>query len=213
MNLTTPGFDHNPSDTLEALYRRVHREEMAELAICNPAVEVEALEFKRWEGHWVGAVVTPWFINLLIIRHSDEDWPELKLGKGNELAISFPAGTINFTPRFEPELGVYLCCSLVSPMIDYKTHGQARQAALDAIRQLTAIPLLNTTDETIQSSNAASAQASIVQQQEPEPEALSRRGFLTGESLQPPKTPKQPEQVPLRNAREGLDTVTAALKL
>ncbi|RDE19816.1 [NiFe]-hydrogenase assembly, chaperone, HybE [Motiliproteus coralliicola] len=196
------GFSDNPAAVLEALYERVYEQEMKELSICNPQVRVEAVEFKVWEGQWVGAVVTPWFINLYILHRQGESWPELKLGKGNEIAIEFPAGVIKFTPRFEPELGYYLCCSLVSPMGDYDNHAQAVQAAIDAVRQLTAIPLLDTTAQ----------QPDTVQQHEPisDQEPLSRRDFLRGKR---PETEREPEQVPIRNAREGLDAVNAALKL
>ena len=154
-------FNDNPAKVLEALYRRVYDEEMRELPIVNPAIEVEAHGFVQWDGHWVGVLITPWFINLLILRHPDHAWPTLKLGKGNDRSVAFPAGVIDFTPRFEPELGMYLCRSLASPMTEYNSHQQALESARQVMRELTAIPLAVDATE--------------------QPASPSRRAFLAGQ--------------------------------
>ena len=33
----------------------------------NPAVEVEAVGFAPWDAHWLGVMVTPWFMNLMLL--------------------------------------------------------------------------------------------------------------------------------------------------
>ncbi len=63
------------------------------------------------------------------------------MAKGNEQFFNFPAGDIKFTPRFEPELGTYFCCSLVSPMTEVNSHQQAIIDAKLAMRQLTQVPI------------------------------------------------------------------------
>ncbi len=40
---------------------------MRGLPIVNPALAVEAVGFAPWEGHWLGVMVTPWFINLTLL--------------------------------------------------------------------------------------------------------------------------------------------------
>jgi len=163
------GFDTNPAPVLEALYQRVYQQDMKGLPICNDDIKVEAIDFKLWEGHWVGIMITPWFTNLLILRQQGQDWPELKLGKHNKKNIAFPAGNIEFTPRFEPELGIYLCCSLISPMNECPSHEKAVIDAKQAIRQLKEIPI------DIQVVDAANSSNELSEKQQ------ARRNFLRGE--------------------------------
>ena len=135
------GFATSPASVLEEKYQQVYLQEMKGLPICNDDIKVEAVDFQLWEGHWVGVLITPWFTNLLIIRQKDQDWPEFKLGKYNQQEIIFPAGAIKFTPRFEPEIGQYLCCSLVSPMNEVASHEKALKDAKNAMRQLFTVPI------------------------------------------------------------------------
>ena len=135
------GFSTNPAPVLEALYEKVYQQEMQGLPICNNNIKVEAVDFQLYQQQWMGILVTPWFTNLLILRQQGQEWPKFKLGKGNEQYFNFPAGDIKFTPRFEPELGSYLCCSLVSPMTEVSSHQQAINDAKVAMRQLTHTPI------------------------------------------------------------------------
>ncbi len=135
------GFSTSPAPVLEALYQEVYQDKMQGMPICNEQINVEAVDFQLYQDQWLGVLVTPWFTNLLIIRQKGQDWPELKLAKGNEQFFSFPAGEIKFTPRFEPELGTYFCCSLVSPMNEVSSHQQAIIDAKQAMRQLTQVPI------------------------------------------------------------------------
>ena len=162
------GFKTSPASILEALYQEVYQSKMKGLPICNEDIKVEAIDFQLWQNQWVGILITPWFTNLLIIRQQDQDWPELKLAKGNEKNIAFPAGNIKFTPRFEPELGTYLCCSLISPMNECPSHKQAVTDAKNAMRQLVQIPI------DVQVIDASNDEESLSNKQ------LARRNFLRG---------------------------------
>lgn len=135
------GFSTSPAPVLEALYQKVYQEQMQGLPICNNKIKVEAVDFQLYQDQWLGILVTPWFTNLLILRQQGQGWPEMKLAKGNEKYVNFPTGDIKFTPRFEPELGTYLCCSLVSPMTEVSSHQQAVLEAKNAMRQLTQTPI------------------------------------------------------------------------
>ena len=35
------------------------RERMHDVPILNPALNVEAVDFQRWQRHWLGVLVTP----------------------------------------------------------------------------------------------------------------------------------------------------------
>ena len=159
-----PGFKTSPAQVLETLYQKVYQEKFKGLPICNDDIQIQAIDFQLWEGQWLGILVTPWFTNLLILRQEGQHWPEFKLGKHHQREITFPAGTIKFTPRFEPELGIYLCCSLVSPMTEVASNQQALQDAKNAMRQLLTLPI----------------QVQTIDPNELSDQQKSRRSFLQG---------------------------------
>jgi hypothetical protein len=63
-----------PADAVEQAFFRIQREQMADVPILNPALSVEAVDFQRWQGHWLGVVVTPWCMSLLLVPGSEQDW-------------------------------------------------------------------------------------------------------------------------------------------
>ena len=69
--------DCDPSPLLEAAFARIEREQMAGVPILNPALRVQAVDFTRWQGQWLGALVTPWFLNLVLVGVEPES---LELG-------------------------------------------------------------------------------------------------------------------------------------
>lgn len=129
--------DTDPTATVEAVFRRIHRERMAGLPICNPALTVRATGFQRWQGDWVGALVLPWAINLLIVP-----------GGGAFRAVSvgqvqrwdFPSGHYDFMGSREAGLGPYQSCSLYSPVGDFDTQAEAEAVAQAALTHLLAPP-------------------------------------------------------------------------
>ena len=51
--------DASPADAVEQAFFRIQSDQMADVPILNPALNVEAVDFQRWQGHWLGIVVTP----------------------------------------------------------------------------------------------------------------------------------------------------------
>jgi [NiFe] hydrogenase assembly HybE family chaperone len=64
----------DPADAVEEAFFRIQREQMADVPILNPALQVEAVDFQRWQGHWLGVVVTPWCMSLLLLPGSRQGW-------------------------------------------------------------------------------------------------------------------------------------------
>ena len=161
---TDQGFAENPSEVLEKIFNEIHQHQMQGIPVVNPALKVEAIEFGEWEGHWLGVLITPWFMNLLLLPKLGSAWPELKHGKGNELVLSFPQGSYKFSAREEDQIGSYLSCSLASPVHEWKSHAEIRQTAVDVMRLIKSLPVVQISDD------------------EPVAEAceMSRRGFLRG---------------------------------
>ena len=124
----------DPSPLLEAAFRRIERERMAGLPLLNQALRVQAVGFERWRGHWLGALVTPWFMNLVLVPGDADRWQ--RAAEGERVFHAFGAGDFAFLAAAEPEVGEFQACSLISPMSQFTDHDSACAAARIALRML-----------------------------------------------------------------------------
>jgi [NiFe] hydrogenase assembly HybE family chaperone len=116
----------DPSPRLNAAFREIARR-MQGLGLSNPALEVEAVAFEPWQGHWLGVMVTPWFMNLVLLPRIRSQWEPLPL-RAKRL-LRFPAGGYEFIGADDPLIGEQQVCSLFSPMLDFEDHAAARLVA------------------------------------------------------------------------------------
>jgi [NiFe] hydrogenase assembly HybE family chaperone len=107
---------------------------MAGVPILNPALSVEAVGFRPWGEHWLGILVTPWFMNLWLMPRVVARWQPIAVGASRHHV--FPAGVFEFIGGFEPTIGDYQACSLFSPMFDFSDHCGARDTAVAAMEAL-----------------------------------------------------------------------------
>ncbi|MDP2822039.1 MAG: [NiFe]-hydrogenase assembly chaperone HybE [Sulfuritalea sp.] len=154
--------DLNPADAVEEAFFRIQREQMADVPILNPALSVEAIDFQRWQGHWLGIVVTPWCMSMLLLPGSTENW--VSTGENQRRFVKFPAGDFAFLGSEEAELGEYQSCPLFSPMGKFSTQSEATMTARASL-----IALLTSVQQ---------AQAAPKAQKESGEPSLSRRRFL-----------------------------------
>ncbi len=124
----------DPSPLLEAAFRRIERERMAGLPLLNPSLRVQALGFERRGSTWLGALVTPWFLNLVRVPAETEDWRSV--ADGVRVFHRFGAGDFAFLGSCEAELGEFQSCSLISPMSDFPDQASASATARAALRML-----------------------------------------------------------------------------
>jgi [NiFe] hydrogenase assembly HybE family chaperone len=126
----------DPSALLEVTFARIHETRMAGLPFVNPALRVEAVGFRRWEGLWLGVLITPWFMNLMLLpcAATEHAWPQVRYGES--LAYRLPAGVFEFIRAQEPPLGDYQSCSLFSPMAVFADQAGARATAMAALAAL-----------------------------------------------------------------------------
>jgi [NiFe] hydrogenase assembly HybE family chaperone len=103
----------DPSPRFEAATRAAAAR-MAGLPIVNPALAVEAVGFVPWEGCWLGIVVAPWFMNLVLAPRDPAVWQPL--ARGEKRKYHFPAGTYDFIGARDDVVGEHLSCALFSPM-------------------------------------------------------------------------------------------------
>lgn len=103
-------------------------ERMAGLPIVNPELEVEAVGFTTIDGHEVGVLITPWFMNLVVLPGTGE-WDDA--GQGAVVDRELPAGRYELTVCHDAELGTYLTAVLFRTVMDFPDQAMARDVALE----------------------------------------------------------------------------------
>jgi [NiFe] hydrogenase assembly HybE family chaperone len=130
--------DVSPADAVEEAFFRIQRDQMSDVPILNPALSVEAIDFQRWQGHWLGIVVTPWCMSMLLVPGSSENW--VSTGENKRRFVRFPAGDFAFLGSEEVELGEYQSCPLFSPMGKFSTQSEATMTARASMIALLTVP-------------------------------------------------------------------------
>lgn len=124
----------SPGAALEQAFERVHRGPMAGMPMSNPALRVQAVGFRAWQSHWLGVLITPWFMNLVLMPRIASAWSPL--AERDKRCLAFPAGVFEFIGGHDPVLGDYQACSLFSPMFEFADHGGAVATALAVLEGL-----------------------------------------------------------------------------
>ncbi|WP_373656381.1 [NiFe]-hydrogenase assembly chaperone HybE [Thiohalorhabdus sp. Cl-TMA] len=144
---------------LERHYAAVARGRMADFPLANGALAVEAVGFRPWEGAWLGALVTPWALNLVRL-------PPVPTGgsrSGRKTEYRFPAGAFEFVEAADEGFGAYAMCSLFSPVLEFADQQAARTTAEAAVSEV-----LDADREAPEAGQDAAKRT------------MSRRGFLRG---------------------------------
>ncbi len=119
---------------LERVFRRIERERLQGLPILNPALQVRAVGFRSWQGHCLGVLITPWFMNLMLLPSEGDDWQELRVG--DKQLHQLPSGPYEFILGEEPGVGRYQMCSLFSPVFEFADQESAVATAEAAMQAL-----------------------------------------------------------------------------
>jgi len=124
----------SPASDVVRAFARIAATRMAGLSLCNPALAVEACGFRPWNGLWLGVLVTPWAINLMLLPCAGQAFR--RLGADQRQNWTFPSGAYAFHGAEEDGLGAYQTCSLFSPVFEFVCQEDARQAARAALQAL-----------------------------------------------------------------------------
>ena len=180
-------------DRLERCFAEIGETRMAGVPILNPALRVKAVGLRDWQGFRLAVLVTPWFLNLMLLPRQAEEGVRV----GSKRSFVFPAGAFEFLHGWEEALGGYWLCSLFSPVLEFTDQEAAEATAAAALEELF----------TAEEDDAAEAEMAMIWRGElPEPEAaeaaapeaeeaegpedqgepaaVSRRAFLRGPSSQ-----------------------------
>ncbi len=119
---------------VEQAFAHVQATRMQDLPFLNPALRVEAVGFRAWEGRYLGILITPWFMNLVLLPQDPAQWRHVRYG--DSIAYQLPAGVFEFIGARETQIPDYQSCSLFSPMFEFGDQDGARATALAALDAL-----------------------------------------------------------------------------
>lgn len=124
-----------PTDVgqLTERYDAVYRQQMQDLPIVNKHLEVEAVGFTAIDEHELGVLITPWFMNLVLLPGTDA-WHES--AQGSVIERSLPSGKCEFTVCRDEDLGTYLTAILFRSVTDFPDQPTARAIAEETLKEL-----------------------------------------------------------------------------
>lgn len=108
-------------------FTEVWHGKMRDLPMVNKALHVQAVGFRRHDGRPLGVLISPWFMNLILLPGEDEDWSALQAGAKE--SVGFPSGDYEFIHNTRDMVGGYKACSLFSPMGEFTSQAQAVDVA------------------------------------------------------------------------------------
>ena len=130
--------DLHPGAQLESLFRQIEQTRMQGIPILNPALQVQAIGFRQWDGPhgllWVGVLLTPWFMNLLLLPAAADSLPPV--APGGEVVVALPGDALPFLAGHEDALGDYRLCSLFSPVMEFADQASACSTAEEVLKLL-----------------------------------------------------------------------------
>lgn len=127
----------DPVAQLVERFRVIHDERMAELPLCNPQLDVEAVGFRDFEDCHLGVLITPWFMNIVLLSASDA-WRDRQQGSKSEWTL--PAGAHEFTTCTDDYIPTYLTAVLFRTVTDFPDQATARAVANEIMERLFAEP-------------------------------------------------------------------------
>ncbi|AIK13107.1 hydrogenase-2 component protein [Pectobacterium atrosepticum SCRI1043] len=135
------GFQHNPAAQLETAFQAIAEREMQSLPFFQPQIPVSACGFQLFEHQWIGCMLTPWMLSLLVLPGPDQCW--LRRTVGESLGLSLPCGDIRFTVGYVDGCGQYLASSLMSPLNKTLTAESMLSLAEQTVRMALSLPVVD----------------------------------------------------------------------
>lgn len=134
---------HKSQDIRERLinlFKMIETERMDGIPVLNKQLSVDALGFDVFGDFYLGVLLTPWFMNLMLLPVEEEP-PKLD-GKivGTKQSHALPGGRFEFIVGHEAEFGSFLSCSLFSPVFEFGDQETAMQTAQSVLDQVLTSP-------------------------------------------------------------------------
>lgn len=106
---------------------------MRGLPICNSTLEVATVGFDTLHEHRFGVLITPWFMNLVLLP-GDETW--IDETAGSNWSLKLPSAPCDFTVCQDEVLGTFLSAVLFHSVLDFADQETAVAVAKEALKQL-----------------------------------------------------------------------------
>ncbi len=120
------------TEGLERVFNHIQHERMQDVPVLNELLQVEAVGFTSWQDHCLGVLITPWFMNLMLLPNEGDEWDHLSVG--SKRTHLFPSGPYEFIAGYEEGIGYYQVCSLFSPVFQFVDQ-EAAVATAKAVMQ------------------------------------------------------------------------------
>ena len=131
-------FESSPVEHFETGFTTIHQTRMQGLPILNPRLQVKAGNFRRWGNDWIGTIVTPWSILVVLACGSRGGWESVRPGATR--IVELPAGDFPFLGCLDPILGEYQMMSLMSPVLELEDQAAAEAVAQIALETMLTVP-------------------------------------------------------------------------
>ncbi|MFQ2773018.1 hydrogenase-2 assembly chaperone [Aeromonas caviae] len=132
------GFATNPAPLLVAQYERIAKQEMQALPFYHATMPIVA-ECVVFDGQWLGCVLTPWMLSVVVLPGPDQLWPVRS--SSDRLALQLPCGNLTFMVGALPETGQLLACSLMSPIDPHLGADEGRALVSSTLKMLLSLPV------------------------------------------------------------------------
>jgi [NiFe] hydrogenase assembly HybE family chaperone len=120
-------------DALVERFRFIQDTRMAGLPFLNQALTVEAVGFREYGEHQLGVLITPWFMNLVIMPGAGKG---SRLTAGSKTTVRLPCGPVEFTVASDETLGNFLSAVLFGSVSEIDDQATAREIAQQVMREL-----------------------------------------------------------------------------
>jgi [NiFe] hydrogenase assembly HybE family chaperone len=103
----------------------------------NARLSVEVLGFVRYRGDWLGAVITPVFVRLLLLPAGGELWGEIPPGQRRYVDVH--GATLAFLAEPDAGFGAWQWADLCAGVADLPDMATARRVAQDGLQLATGL--------------------------------------------------------------------------
>jgi len=121
-------------DRLVIAYRDLVQPRMCTLPMYNPELKVEAVGFESHEGRPCGVLLTPWFMNLVLLPAENDDWSGM--ASGETLKVTFPAGDYLCMMSMPEGIPPHLSLPLFNTVKSFVDHDTACRVAGEILQRL-----------------------------------------------------------------------------
>lgn len=125
-------------DNLVRRFQQIGAERILGLPIYNEALNVEAVDFQPCEGGLIGVLITPWFMNIMLLPEDTSPWQTQELGE--KINHQLESGEHEFVIGEDEEVGRYLFRTITSPTHCYKKQIAALHSGKKALSVLLTPP-------------------------------------------------------------------------